>query len=156
MGVRPIRRVQRDPSPSRGIRVQTPTPKAPPPSNGEVRPERPPGSTELVELWVDRYRKTFDVEDLSLRTKAAKTRAARLVTRRVVDWLEGDWGRMRLYLGQVLGWWGRRLEEKADFPSGLPTLAKILEQKPNGEVSHFFDRWRNGRMRDEVRGEVRR
>lgn len=106
---------------------------------------------ELVAGWRSAYYRVFGVEDVDLSTETARKRAARLFTARTVDWVSGERGELVEYLFRCLDWWARSREVGADFPRGLPALAKLLERKPGGEASFYFKHWRSGGMRDDLK-----
>lgn len=167
-GSRPIRKAIKPtpvPSPTtRGGSDQSPTPKSPAPGVGSkwakerarylksAQARRAQGnvaytSDELVALWCHRYEQVFGHPDLDLRTKTAWKKAARLIERRAAQWFEGDRVEIRTYLGATIGWWAKSLEEKREFPGGLPRLEQLLEEKRSGAVSYFYKHWRAGGMK---------
>lgn len=166
---RPVRKVRRIPwSAGPDVAPQPPTPKPPPPSsaNGERKltfeearhlrsalvkkaEERAGDYTtrEVVAAWRSEYHRIFEVEDVDLRTKAARTRAARIVETRSASWFGGDRASLVGYLGASLRWWKRQKDAKASFPAALPSLEQLFEEKSGGRASWFFKQWQSGGMK---------
>ena len=166
---RPVRKVRRIPwSAGPDVAPQPPTPKPPPPTpaNGERKltfeearhlrsalvkkaEERAGDYTtrEVVAAWRSEYHRIFEVEDVDLRTKAARTRAARTVETRSASWFGGDRASLVGYLGASLRWWKRQKDAKASFPAALPSLEQLFEEKSGGRASWFFKQWQSGGMK---------
>lgn len=165
---RPIRKVLK----RSGIRAEgptqnpTPLPLAPEPANGarKLTPEEARHlksalakkaddrvgdytGREVVAAWRAEYHRIFEVEDVDLRTKTARTRAARTIETRSGGWFEGDRTALITYLRASLRWWKRRKDDRESFPAALPSLEQLFEQKAGGRASWFFKHWQSGGMK---------
>lgn len=101
-------------------------------------------SMEIIALYRSHYFLRFDFEDRTMDTKASWTKHAKTITRRLSDW-KITRSRMVKYLTETLRWWAEMVEAGERFPSGAPSLAKLIDETPN-KPNHFFDRWRTNGM----------
>jgi DNA-binding transcriptional ArsR family regulator len=115
---------------------------------GEGR-EKDYSAEEMVAAYRNRYFSAFAVEDVELRTKAARVRAVKLIEKRSKEWTGGDRSRLFIYLAFALRRWSKALSSgEKIFPAGLPSLFFFLGQKGD-RVPWIFKEWQSRTLRDD-------
>lgn len=97
-------------------------------------------SEEMVAAWRHRYFKAFKQEDPELRTKAQRTRAAKLFDRRAGEWTSKTPDMVR-YVNYAFKRWSEAIVKDERFvPSGLPSLFFLLTSKGD-RMPWLFSEW---------------